>query len=142
MIHSGKATCFATLFDLQQFEKAKAAGESDNQAFRVGDNGIGCWMDKTAQTYTPMCALHPDDMIAEFGSIAAAKHQQVLVILANGSASVICTVADRLPWDRDTTNGACIDLNPAALVGLGRDANDRNFSELVTWGPVRPAQPI
>lgn len=137
-MHTGKATCFATLKDLDAFTKAKAEGMSDTQAFRKGDNGIGCWMDKTAQTYAPMCALHPDDMIAEFGSIPNAKHQKVLVVLADKTTSAVCTVADRLPWERNTKNEACIDLNPAALLELGFDPNDNNFSQQVTWGIIRP----
>jgi hypothetical protein len=64
-----------------------------------------------------MCALPPDDMIAKFGSIAKAKHARVNVTI--GQASVICFLADRMPWKKNMKNGCGIDLNPAALKALG-----------------------
>jgi hypothetical protein len=111
------ASDFASLKDLAAYKAAKAKGMSDKQAFRVGDNGVGCWGAVTAQKRTPMCALPPDDMIAKFGSIAKAKHARVYVTI--GQASVICFLADRMPWKKNIKNGCGIDLNPAALKALG-----------------------
>lgn len=110
------ASDFASLADLAGYRRAKARGLSDKEAFKYGDNGIGCWGALTAQEQTPMCALPPDDMIAKFGTIAKAKNAKVKVTV--GKLSVVCVLADRMPWKKDIKNGCGIDLNPAALKAL------------------------
>lgn len=110
------ASDFASLADLAAFRRAKATGMTDTQAFAVGDNGLGCWGDLTAQTHTPMCALPPDDMVAQFGAVSKAKRMKVKVTV--GKASVVCILADRMPWKKNIKNGCGIDLNPAALKAL------------------------
>lgn len=140
MIHENvKATSFASLKDLAGFKKAKAEGMSDSQAFNHGDNGIGCWNDLTAQTHTAMCALHPDDMIAMYGSIEAARHRRILVVHKPNNRSAECIVGDRLPWERNTVNGASIDLNPAALDALELPYDDEY---IVSWGEIERAQEL
>ncbi len=109
------ASDFASLADLKAYQDAKKRGLPDRLAFKVGDNGIGCWGDLTAQTHTPMCALPPETMIEWFGSIAKAKHQKVKVVDAETQNHVICVLADRMPERAHITNGCGIDLNPAAL---------------------------
>lgn len=116
-LHHVIASSFADPADVKAFKKCKATGKSDLKCFAVGDNGIGCWGDNTAQLDTPMCALPPDDMIDKFGSIDAAKHKKVKVIV-NGK-EVICILADRMPWKKNIKNKAGIDLNPAAAKALG-----------------------
>lgn len=111
------ASDFASLKDLAAYKAAKAKGMNDTAAFKVGDNGVGCWGAVTAQERTPMCALPPDDMIEQFGSIAKAKHARVKVTIKG--KEVICFLADRMPWKKNIKNGCCIDLNPAALKQLG-----------------------
>jgi hypothetical protein len=135
---TGKATCFATLKDLAAFEKAKAAGLSDNQAFAVGDNGIGCYGDKTAQLYQPMCAIPPDDMIAIYDSVAAAKHQPIMVFY--GKVSALCIIADRMPWKKDIKNDAVIDMNPALCQALGLP--EENVDVEVTWSEIEKPLPV
>ena len=110
------ASDFASLADLAGYKRAKARGLSDTQAFRYGDNGIGCWGAITSQEHTPMCALPPDDMIAKFGSTTKAKNAKVKVTV--GKLSVVCVLADRMPWKKNIRNGCGIDLNPAALNAL------------------------
>jgi hypothetical protein len=114
--HTVVGSAFATLSDLAAFKRAKAAGKSDQEAFKVGDNGIGCWGDATAQTQTPMVALPPETMIARWGSVAAAKHKGVLV--RRGNVQVSAILADRMPHIKNITNGARIDLNPAVLTAF------------------------
>jgi len=106
------ASSFADLADVVAFQRCKAKGGTDQQCFKVGDNGVGCWGDVTAQETTPMCALPPDDMEERWGSVKAAKHKAVKV-RANGRV-VVCLLADRMPWRKNIKNGARIDLNPAA----------------------------
>ena len=77
----------------------------------MGDNGIGQFGKITAQTHTPMVALHADDMKAKWGSVAGAAHRKVKVTI--GSRSVIASVEDRLG-----VRGR-IDLTPAAAKALG-----------------------
>lgn len=122
MVHGGDiehnvlATSFADPADVEAFRRCKAQGRTDNDCYSVGDNGIGCWGDDTTRSQ-PMCALPPDDMIERWGSEAAAKHKMV-VVTAHGKI-VECVLADTMPWKKDITNGAGIDLNPAAVRALG-----------------------
>lgn len=113
----GLCSSFADLADVRAFKRCKATGASDQACFRVGDNGIGCWGDLTAQETDPMCAVPPDDMIMRWGSVDAAKHKKVLVT-ANGK-TITVKLADRMPWKKNIKNGAIIDLNPAAAKELG-----------------------
>lgn len=114
--HSVIASSFADPADVSAFRRCKAAGKSDRECFKVGDNGIGCWGDDTTGD-APMCALPPDDMIARFGSVDAAKHRRVLVTV--GDKTVSCVLADRMPWKTNIRNGCGIDLSPAACKALG-----------------------
>lgn len=123
------ASSFADPADVRAFKRCKAKGGSDAECFKVGDNGIGCWGDLTAQDQTPMCALPPDDMIARWGSVAKAKRKRVRVARENG-ISVECILADRMPWKKNIKNGAGIDLNPAASRRLGLKPP---FLEKVAW---------
>jgi hypothetical protein len=111
------ASDFASLADLAAFRRAKARGLTDKQAFAIGDNGVGCWGDLTAQNHTPMCALPPDDMIEKFGTVAKAAHRRVRVAFRD--RAVVCILADRMPWKKNIKNGRGIDLNPAAIDALG-----------------------
>ena len=115
--HAVKASSFADPADVLSFKKCKARGGSDQECFKVGDNGRGCWGHLTAQDSIPMCALPPDDMIERFGTIAKAAEAQVRVTVSG--RSVICILADRMPWKKNVKNGAGIDLNPAAGKALG-----------------------
>ena len=114
--HSVLASSFADKADVAAFRACKATGKSDEECFKVGDNGVGCWGDDCAGG-GPMCALPPEDMEDKFGSVAAAKHASVKVVV--GSRKVVCTLADRMPHRAAITNHCGIDLNPAACIELG-----------------------
>lgn len=105
------ASSFADPADVRAFERCKAQGKTDQACFRVGDNGIGQFGKITAQTHTPMVALHKDDMIARWGSVHGAAHRPVTVTI-NGR-TIQATVEDRLGV------AGRIDLNPAAARQLG-----------------------
>ena len=115
--HHVKASSFADPADVRAFRKCKECGGSDQECFRVGDNGIGCWNDNVSEGTGASCALPPDDMIEKWGSIAGAKHKLVEVS-ANGK-TVTCVLRDRMPWKKNIHNGAGIDLNPDAVRALG-----------------------
>ncbi len=114
-LHVVKATSFADPADVAAYRRAKAAGKSDEEAFAVGDNGVGCWGDDCT-TEHPFCALPPEDMCERWGSVEAARHRAVKIVV-NG-VTLICPLGDRMPSRRHITNGAGIDLNPAACAAL------------------------
>jgi hypothetical protein len=108
---SATASSFADPADVVAFKKCKAQGKTDQECFKVGDNGIGQFGKITAQEDTPMVAVHADDMKARWGSIIAAAHRPVTVTV--GGKTVDATVEDRIG-----VKGR-IDLNPAAAKALG-----------------------
>ena len=108
---SATASSFADTADVAAFNRCKAQGKTDQQCFKVGDNGIGQFGKITAQTKTPMVAVHASDMIAKWGSVPGAAHRSVTVTV-NGK-TISATVEDRIG-----VKGR-IDLNPAAAAALG-----------------------
>jgi hypothetical protein len=107
---SGKASSFADSADIHAFDRCKAKGKSDQECFKVGDNGIGCWGDSTKEGSGPCCAIPGRRMTEKWGSRDAAKHKNVEVSI-NGK-SLILPVKDR--QSDNLTSGAIIDLNPDA----------------------------
>lgn len=117
MSTKGFASSFADLADVRAFKRAKAKGMSDQEAFRYGDNGIGCFGDDVTTLKIPYVAVPPDDMVERWGSVKAAKHKPVLVTI-NG-ATHRCIVGDRMPWRKNIRNKAVIDLAPGAQAAFG-----------------------
>ena len=115
--HVGKASSFADPADVAAFKRCKAQGHSDNYCFGKGDNGLGCWGDKTSEDSGPACALPPEDMEERWGSVAKAKH--ALVDVTANDKTVTCVLKDRMMHKANITNGAIIDLNPDAVRALG-----------------------
>ena len=105
------ASSFADPEDVKSFNRCKATGKTDQECFKVGDNGVGQFGKITAQTDTPMVAIYKDDMIARWGSVGAAAHRAVTVTI-NGK-TIQATVEDRLGV------AGRIDLNPACAKQLG-----------------------
>jgi len=105
------ASSFADPGDVRAFERCKAEGKTDQQCFKVGDNGIGQFGKNTAQDEIPMVAIYKDDMIARWGSVMAAAHRMVTVTI-NGK-TIQASVEDRLGVP------GRIDLNPACAKELG-----------------------
>lgn len=104
-----KATSFATRQDLAKFAAAVTRGKTVEQAFAVGDNGVGAWGDPTWMPEGPaICALP-----RPWG-----RNQKVRVTIHQLNKSVVCLVRDRAP-------AGVVDLNPAALkeFGLNPDAD-------------------
>lgn len=117
MSTKGFASSFADLADVRAFKRAKAKGMSDQEAFRYGDNGIGCFGDDVTTLKIPYVAVPPDDMVERWGSVKAAKHKPVLVTI-NG-VTHRCIVGDRMPWRKNIRNKAVIDLAPGAQAAFG-----------------------
>lgn len=108
------ASTFADPADIEAFNKAKARGLSDREAFKFGDNGIGVWGDDTTKPF-PMCAL-PREEWEHLGR--KARGRKIAVSTAN--RTIICELRDTMPAQRHITNGAGIDLNFQAAKMLGK----------------------
>ena len=117
------------------FNKCKAQGKSDQECFKVGDNGIGCWGDSTVQGTGPSCALPPETMTARWGSKSEAKHKKVVVQLEATGAEVVCVLKDQMPSLKNLANEAHIDLNPDACAALDLEPP---IMEKVAWWWMEP----
>lgn len=107
------ATSFADPADIKAFRKCKAQGKTDQECFKVGDNGIGKWGRDTTKDI-PMCAL-PRDLWEGIKSPAGRKVEVKL-----GNKSVVCELQDTMPRLKNIKNGAGIDLNQSAWKALGK----------------------
>lgn len=118
-VHNVMASSFADPADVAAFRRCKATGKTDQQCFKVGDNGIGTpalgengrGVDTTAPV--PMCALPPDDWKP------VKNPQGKKVIVRCEGKTVICELRDTMPRKANIQNGAGIDLNEAAWKVLG-----------------------
>lgn len=128
MSTKGFASSFADLADVRAFKRAKAKGMTDQEAFRYGDNGIGCFGGDVTTLKVPFVAVPPDDMVAKWGSVKGAKHKPVLVTI-NG-VTHRCIVGDRMPWRKNIRNKAVIDLAPGAQAAFGLKPP---FMVLASW---------
>lgn len=113
-IYQATASTFADPDDIRRFRACKATGKSDQACFAVGDNGIGKWGANTAQTDTPMCAIHAADATAVFGSLDLAKHQFLEISVED--KTVIAKIEDQCGVQ------GRIDCNPATYLALGMKA--------------------
>ena len=116
-VHHVKASSFADPDDVAAFKKCKAQGKTDEQCFKVGDNGIGFAGDDCTGP-TPMCALPQEDWKERWGTKANARLKPV-VVTANGKP-VVCLLGATMPKRATTPNGAGIDLSPAAVKAIGK----------------------
>ena len=115
-VHHVMASSFADPADVAAFRRCKANGNSDQYCFKVGDNGVG-FMGDDCTGDTPMCALPVEDWMEKWGGKEAARLRPVLVT-ANGKI-VTCLMGDTMPHRANITNGAGLDLSPAAVYALG-----------------------
>jgi len=113
----GKASSFADPADVKAFLDCKAEGKTDEECFKVGDNGIGFWGDSTRQGTGPSCAVPPEKMIERWGGVDHSRFRMIQVD-ANGESAIV-VLKDTMPHEANITNGAVIDLNPDACKALG-----------------------
>jgi hypothetical protein len=111
------ASSFADPEDIADYKKAIAAGKSEAEALKVGDNGIGKWGDITARDDVPMCALPPEDWVAKWGRGNGARGKKVAVTIKG--KTVIGELRDSMPRKGNIKNGAGIDLNPGFAKAFG-----------------------
>lgn len=108
-VHHVKASSFADPADVAAFRKCKAQGGSDQQCFKVGDNGIGFRGMDTTDENVPVCALPPEDWRERWGDGNTANGKPVIVTW-NG-IEVEGVMGDTMPSKDNIHNGAGIDLN-------------------------------
>lgn len=121
--HYVSASSFADPKDITAFHTCKLSGKSDVACFAVGDNGIGKWGDDCTADRS-MCAL-PPEYWAQFGAAARGKLVEVQPLNQVGtfldpSFNTTCELRDTMPHLANITNGAGIDLNPAAVAAIGK----------------------
>lgn len=121
VMHSTYASSFADPADVAAFNKCKAQGKSDEECFKVGDNGVGAWGQSTVEGTGPSCALPPEYMEQRWGSTDAAKNKLVKIGRESFGThfEVIAVLKDKMPHLKNLANQAHIDLNPDACNALG-----------------------
>ncbi|MDB5581525.1 MAG: hypothetical protein JWR80_6701 [Bradyrhizobium sp.] len=111
------ASSFADPADVKAYRDAIAAGKSEQEALKVGDNGIGAWGDDTTSESTPMCALPPEDWKGRWKTGKAARGKRVAVTYKGQTE--IGELRDTMPAKANIKNGAGIDLNPGFAKRFG-----------------------
>lgn len=114
-VHAVKGSSFADPADVRAFRACKAQGKTDQECFRVGDNGIGKWGDDCSEGSGPAVALPPED----WQQFPDARNKLVKVTNPSNGASVIAKLKDTMPHRANITNGAGIDLSPDTCAALG-----------------------
>lgn len=140
-IHTVKASTFADPADVAEFRKCKATGKTDEECFKVGDNGIGFTGLDCTDPSIPYIALPKDHWIVRWENKASAVGK-IVVVEFNGRR-VDCILGDTMPALADITNGCGIDLAPGAQKAFGIGPGTY---EGVTWRwsaaqPTIPAPP-
>lgn len=112
-----KASSFADPADVRAFKKCKDQGKSDQECFKVGDNGIGftglpCWRDDV-----PYVALPREIWLNRFGNKASASGAKVLIRFRG--VVFQAQLGDTMPSLKNIKNGAGIDLNPGCAKIMG-----------------------
>ena len=111
------ASSFADPADIAAYKKAIAAGKTEAEALKVGDNGIGKWGDDTTREDVPIWALPPEDWEGKWGKGDTARGKKVAVTYKG--KTVIGELRDTMPRKANIKNGAGIDLNPGFAKAFG-----------------------
>ena len=107
------ASSFADPADIRRFRKCKDKGGSDQDCFKVGDNGVGFWGDDCSEGSGPACAL-PPEIIQECGLVRGFP-----VKVSTDDKVTLALLKDHMPHIKHLANAARIDLNPGACAELG-----------------------
>lgn len=139
--HKVWASSFADPADVAAFRRCKEQGKSDDECFKVGDNGVGVWNDDCSEGSGASCALPPEVMEYYFNATADnkwrdARNKVIWIRLAAcpTAPEVKVSIRDRMPHISTLENKGSkyrIDLNPDTVAALGKKPH--NFEEQVTW---------
>ena len=116
-IHVVKASSFADPADVRAFKRCKATGKTDQECFKVGDNGIGFTGIVCATDKENYCALPREDWMEKYGS--AKKAGGAPVVVTYKGKVVDGFLGDTMPRRANIKNGAGIDLNPGFAKAFG-----------------------
>lgn len=114
---TGRASSFADPEDVRDFLSCKSEGKSDQECFKVGDNGIGFTGMNCATDDIAIVAIPPEKWKAKYGNAANATGKQIRVEYQG--KSFIAIIGDTMPHEANITNGAIIDMNPGCAKILG-----------------------
>ena len=106
------ASSFADPADIRAFRRCKEKGGSDQDCFKVGDNGVGFWGDDVSAGTGPSCAL-PPEVIDDLGITRGHP-----IEVSYDGRYTIALLKDHMPHIRHLANAARIDLNPDACAEL------------------------
>jgi len=146
-VHGEVTTCTASSFadpkDVAAFQRCKAQGKTDQECFRVGDNGLGFEISigngkherlNCADPDKCYCALPPEIWRPKWGTPQNAARRRVIVSYVHRATGATTTVTgllgDTMPHLANITNGARIDLNPGFAKALGLNPP---FMATVSW---------
>ena len=115
--HKVNASSFADTADVAAYRRCKARGKSDQECFKVGDNGIGFTGMDCSREDKPMCALPVEVWAERWGKKINAAGRTVLVRY-NGKV-IAGVLGDTMPKLANIKNGCGIDLNPSFAKALG-----------------------
>lgn len=130
--HRVLASSFADRADVESFHRCIANGGTEQQCFKVGDNGkgFGGLTDCTDETI-PYVALPFEDWMEKWGSRFDAIGKEIKVV-ANGK-TVICKLGDTMPHRKNITNGCGLDMAVGAQKAFGFNPP---FTTHVVWSWV------
>lgn len=117
------ASSFADPKDVSAFRRCKATGRSDMECFKVGDNGLGYFIDESGKPAPcwrddqNFAALPREVWAAKWGNRSNAALRSIEV-RHNGKV-VRGRLGDTMPSLKNIKNGAGIDLNPGFAKSLG-----------------------
>jgi hypothetical protein len=111
------ASSFADPADILAYRKAIKEGKSEQEALKLGDNGLGLWGDDTTSEDQPMCALPREDWEGKWGTGDRARGKLVTVTYLE--QTVVGELRDTMPLRADIENDAGIDLNPGFAKAFG-----------------------
>ncbi len=112
-----RASSFADPADVAAFRRCKAQGGTDQECFKVGDNGIGFRGMNCATDEACICALPFEVWKDKWGDADTANGKSV-VVSYNGK-DVEGVMGDTMPHLENIHNGARIDLNPGFAKAFG-----------------------
>lgn len=115
--HRVQASSFADPKDLSSFNLCKKHGGTDQECYKVGDDGQGFGGKVDCTADVPLVALPYEDWEEKWGNVSNAINKAVRVTV-NG-ITVICKLGDTMPHRAHIRNGRGIDLNFAATKAFG-----------------------
>jgi hypothetical protein len=129
--YSGYATNFADPGDLARYQKAKAAGKSENYALSVGDNGVGS--PALGGVITPESygvAVPTSYLRKQFGNDPAAW-RRARAVVTYGDKTVSVPIVDAGPGAKQQRRGIVTDLTYPLSQDLGTGGKSKVDLQIV-----------